>query len=133
MFNSLAAFPGRVSSVSIHGSILPRSINSKRSPGLDQAAVYRKVLLLPAIEGLLRDPRPADQIRHWTSCLGWLQDVYSLLLRRSLPSHGKSPSSFRAILPETRSQDHKGAHFESISSAIQVFVWPELNSLTKQV
>src|SRR4029077_2354723 len=61
------------------------------------------IVLLPAIECLFRDPRLANQLRHWNTHLGLLQDGHDLLHRITLPFHGKSPFFESFILPETHS------------------------------
>jgi len=57
----------------------------------DLVYLQPNVLLLPAIERLLRDSRLADQVRYRNPDLGLLQDRYDLFHRKSLSSHGKSP------------------------------------------
>src|SRR5271165_6885984 len=49
------------------------------------------VLLLPSIEGLLRDSHLADQLRHRHPHFRLLQHRHNLLHRKTLPLHGESP------------------------------------------
>ena len=58
-------------------------------------------LLLPAIEGLFRNPRLATDLADRCPRLGLAQHKPNLLIRVPLPFHGKIPSSLQANFATT--------------------------------